>query len=187
MSKNYEPVNVDDVSLLGQVERDAFGFFHIVTLNNDGSPEISACFNFCDRRYRRHYHGYRNVEPFTVITHRLRVVSQRRGYHAVLFVFVWQHHQRVKGTTFFKAAKKTNKKYKIILSWQYIELNDTNVTNNVNVLLYFSNVYTGQDNRRRIENLQMVHIYDEYQGKNILISNWIHNISENFYAPRSIY
>jgi len=97
------PVDVNDVPLFGQLERQVFGLPHIVALHNDGGPEISARFYFDDRRHHGHddRHGY--VQPTAVVAQRLRVVPQRRGNHAVPFVLFGQHHQRVARTAFFEA------------------------------------------------------------------------------------
>jgi len=87
-----------------------FGLLHVVALYYDVGPEVPARFDLDDGRHGGHddRHGY--PEPFAVVAQRLRVVAQRRGDHAVPFVIVRQHHQRVARAAFFETERRTKTK-----------------------------------------------------------------------------
>lgn len=72
----FLPVDVDDVLLLGQAQRYVLGFFHVVTLDDDGGAEISTSFDFDYWRHRGHDDRDRDVQPFTVVAQRLRVIPE---------------------------------------------------------------------------------------------------------------
>lgn len=69
------PVDVDDVPLFGQLQRQVFGLLHVVSLHDDGGPEVPARLDLYDRRDRGHDHGHGYVEPLTVVAQRLRVIT----------------------------------------------------------------------------------------------------------------
>lgn len=105
-----QPVNVNDVSFFGQLQRQVFGFLHVVPLDYDVGSKVSTRLDLDDRCHRGHDHRDRYVEPLPVIAQRLRVIAQGRGYYTVSFVLVGQHHQRVACAAFFEAKSLIEKK-----------------------------------------------------------------------------
>lgn len=99
----HRPVDVDDILVLGQLQSQVLGLLHVVAADDDRGPEVPTRLDLDDRRHGGHDHRHWYVQPLAVIAQGLRVIAQRRGYHAVPFVFVRQHHQRVASAAFFEA------------------------------------------------------------------------------------